>query len=236
MRPPNHELIDRLAAEYVLGTLRGAARARFARWLERPSEPSHRSAGAAVRRWEDRLVHLADEVQPVDPSPRVWRQIAQRTRAPATSRASHWRPWALAASLMLVAFSAWLYFGPDREDARWQIAAELREPGQAASLWRVEFDDRRATLRVTATRPPPLPASAAHELWALADGGAAPVSLGLLPQSGAIAVRLSAAQRAAFIAAGKLAVSREPAGGSPTGSPTGPVIVVTPRAPIVTST
>jgi anti-sigma-K factor RskA len=37
---------------------------------------------------------------------------------------------------------------------------------------------------------------------------------------------LSGAQRAALLAADKVAVSVEPSGGSPTGSPTGPVIIV----------
>jgi anti-sigma-K factor RskA len=46
-------------------------------------------------------------------------------------------------------------------------------------------------------------------------------------------VSLSDAQLAALEAAGQLAVSREPEGGSPTGQPTGPVLVVSARLPIV---
>jgi anti-sigma-K factor RskA len=37
---------------------------------------------------------------------------------------------------------------------------------------------------------------------------------------------LSATQSAALLTAGKLAVSIEPPGGSPTGAPTGPVVMV----------
>jgi anti-sigma-K factor RskA len=40
------ELADRLAAEYVLGTLRGAARRRFEQLL-----PAHRELADAVARW-----------------------------------------------------------------------------------------------------------------------------------------------------------------------------------------
>jgi anti-sigma-K factor RskA len=71
-----------------------------------------------------------------------------------------------------------------------------------------------------------------HELWALPANGAAPVSLGLLPQTGSRKVALDPVQAAALLAAGQLAVSREPAGGSPTGAPTGPVLIVSKRLPL----
>jgi anti-sigma-K factor RskA len=69
------------------------------------------------------------------------------------------------------------------------------------------------------------PAGKSYELWGLPDGGA-PVSLGLLPASGEVRRDLVAAQRVALAASTKVAVSLEPAGGSPTGAPTGPVLYV----------
>jgi anti-sigma-K factor RskA len=54
------------------------------------------------------------------------------------------------------------------------------------------------------------------------------VSLGLLPTSGDQRRVLTAAQRSALAGAKNLAVSLEPAGGSPTGLPTGPVLHVAP--------
>lgn len=226
MRRPSHELIDRLAAEFVLGTLRGPARARFARWLD-DRDPAHRAAvRAAVYRWEDRLVHLADDVAPMDPAPRVWREIARRTR-PAAPR---WQGWAIAASLLVAVLATWTWQQREREP-QWQAAAELREPAAMATRWHIDTDSTGARLRVRAEQPFPLKPGEAHELWALADGGAAPVSLGLLPDSGVVEVSLSPTQRAALGAARQLAVSRERAGGSPTGVPTGPVLLVVPRLP-----
>jgi anti-sigma-K factor RskA len=64
-----------------------------------------------------------------------------------------------------------------------------------------------------------------YELWALPEGGA-PVSLGLMPESGEAERELSAAQRTALSSASKVAVSLEPEGGSATGAPTGPVLYV----------
>jgi anti-sigma-K factor RskA len=67
-----------------------------------------------------------------------------------------------------------------------------------------------------------------YELWMLPNGGAAPVSLGLLPMMGEIALPLDAARTAILANTGTLAVSVEPAGGSPTGAPTGPVVYTAP--------
>jgi len=57
-----------------------------------------------------------------------------------------------------------------------------------------------------------------------------PVSLGVLPLAGESHLALTPAQRAAFAGATKLAVTLEPAGGSPSGLPTGPVLHVAPLA------
>jgi anti-sigma-K factor RskA len=226
MQRPSNELADRLAAEYVLGTLRGSARARFERWLAGGEVAQQALLRAAVRRWEDRLVHLADGVAPVDPSPRVWREIERRTQPRRT--AGVWRAWALAASVAIVALGTWLWSG--RESATdWQTAAQIAEASRPAELWRIEVDASGARLRAQAVAPYDATADVAHELWALSPSGGAPVSLGLLPQRGEVIRDLTATQRAAFAAATQLAVSREPAGGSPTGAPTGPVLVVTER-------
>jgi len=69
----NRELLDRLAAEYALGTLRGRARRRFQRWLVSP-----RLAGL-VRTWEDRLAFLETrEVRIAPPPAQVWSDIESR--------------------------------------------------------------------------------------------------------------------------------------------------------------
>jgi anti-sigma-K factor RskA len=53
----------------------------------------------------------------------------------------------------------------------------------------------------------------------------APVSLGVLPSTRGIARRaLSAIQQRALSSSMQLAVSLEPAGGSPTAQPTGPIV------------
>jgi anti-sigma-K factor RskA len=75
MRYADPQLVDRLAAAYVLGTLAPGARARFER-LRR----DRGDVDLAVADWEARLGQLAHSVAPVRPSPRVWRAIEARTR------------------------------------------------------------------------------------------------------------------------------------------------------------
>src|SRR6185295_5496462 len=76
---------ERLAAEYVLGTLRGPARRRFDALL-----PAHPALRAAVAHWQDALVPLAASVKPVQPSALVWQRIESRLFA--EKRAAQERP------------------------------------------------------------------------------------------------------------------------------------------------
>jgi anti-sigma-K factor RskA len=67
------DLADRLAAEYVLGTLHGPARRRFEALL-----PAHPTLRRATSEWERRLAQLALSTPEVAPSPRVWEGIERR--------------------------------------------------------------------------------------------------------------------------------------------------------------
>ena len=69
-RPPRAE---RLAAEYVMGTLQGAARRRFEALL-----PAHPALQRAVRSWQERLMPLTGVLPEQQPPAAVWRAIEQR--------------------------------------------------------------------------------------------------------------------------------------------------------------
>ena len=81
MKHDQPQLIDALASEYVLGTLRGAARRRFERWQ---SEEWH--IASRVRTWEARLIPLALGLPPIAPSQELWQRIEARIRAADASR------------------------------------------------------------------------------------------------------------------------------------------------------
>jgi anti-sigma-K factor RskA len=222
------ELLDRLAAEYVLGLLRYRARARFERLCaELPA------ALSAQQRWEERLLPLSLALAPVTPDAARWPQIERAVaamnggsaapRAGARSAARRWWPVALAASLIGVA----LLVGrlTYRSEPTWQPIAVLA-PANAAPLWRLERSADGAQINIRALAPIALSAAQSYELWILPSGGGNPVSLGLMPRQGTLERRLTPAQRALLAAARQVAVSLEPAGGSPTGQPTGPVVII----------
>jgi anti-sigma-K factor RskA len=96
----------------------------------------------------------------------------------------------------------------------------------AHAQWRVERSADAHRLRIVTLATLASTPQQAYELWALPRDGKPPVSLGLLPRQGDIARPLNDLQSAALLSAGKLAVSIEPPGGSPTGAPTGPVVMV----------
>jgi len=223
--PDNPELIDRLAAEYVLGTLRGAARRRLERWRATSPLVDQRCVF-----WEARLTPLLRELTPVRPPPRVWRGIRQRV-VPASGlpRRGAVRYLALAASVLLVIVLAALWYRRELVPERATEVATISAP--AGALWQVEIVSRAGELprlRVRAAALAAQPAGHDYELWALPKGGK-PVSLGVLPYGERTLRRaLTPVEGEALARSTQLAVSLEPAGGSPTGQPTGAILYLVP--------
>lgn len=223
-------LADRLAAEYVLGTLRGGARRRMESLL-----PAHPTLRAAVRRWEDMLLPLAASVKPVEPSAAVWQRIEARLFPPSldTSEAAlpWWRrltPWRAAtgvASAAALALAVALSLPTPPQAPVLIVLAPTDAAAATAALAKARFvasvspDGRGLVLRPLDALP--LDAGRTLELWAV-PGQGAPRSLGLV--SAAQSTQVIRTQLLKDTAA--FAVSIEPTGGSPTGAPTGPIISV----------
>lgn len=218
------ELLDRLAAEYTLGTLRGSARRRFERLCVESG-----AARGAVYRWEDHWSVLSRTLRPVQPSPQVWAAVSRRLygdAAAALPRASRRRTWrlALAAGVVAVAIIAGLILrqlAPPPLQTLAVLGTDTAHP-----VWRLERRLPLTALTIEVIGAVPPAAGKSYELWALPRHGA-PVSLGLLPGGGRAERALTEPQRLALLSADKVAVSVEPLGGSPTGSPTGPIVIVT---------
>lgn len=221
-------LADRLASEYVLGTLRGRARRRFEALL-----PAHPALRAAVARWEARLIPLAGAVTPVAPSAGVWARVQQRVFTDTVplrwwQRLGVWRGASAFATVAALAFAlSWAQRKPEATAIASvpPIIVVIAPNPEAASVLQAGFaagisaDGRSIVIRPLHDISPG--AGRALELWALPAQGV-PRSLGLVsghqPTTVQRAVLLQ--ETAAF------AVSLEPAGGSPSGAPTGPVVSV----------
>lgn len=212
-------LLDRLAADYVLGTMSGAARTRFDRLCQ-----SNRRAAVARQRWEDDFLELSRRLDPVQPSAHIWLSIRRRIKALSARGPVSSRRWSLAIAATVAGIGILLGVLVLQQTPTLRPLASLGTDA-AHPTWQVERPRDLSELRISAVGPVQLAANRSYELWALPKGGA-PVSLGLLPRSGRMTYTLTGAQRAALLAADKVAVSLEPEGGSPTGAPTGPVLIV----------
>jgi len=224
MKYNDPELRQRLASEYVLGTLHGRARARFERLLLSDAQLRDEVAG-----WQTRLMPLADALPPVTPPPRVWRGIQSRIGVQAVSRWSlaFWRNLGLVSTVATAALALYIAVTPLRSPEISYVA--LITDTHAKPAWVVSASNAQLTIKSLAPRT--LAANQSLQLWLLPTGGK-PVSLGLVPLTGSKTATLSAQVGDQFAHAPAVAISLEPAGGSPTGQPTGPVLY---QGPLVTS-
>ena len=224
MKYNDPELRQKLASEYVLGTLHGRARARFERLLL--SDASLRDEVAA---WQTRLMPLADALPSVTPPSRVWRNIKTRLGMQAVSRWSltFWRNLGLVSTAAALMLAVYIAIVPLRTPALTYVA--LINDTQAKPAWVVSASGSQLTIKSLAPRT--LAANQSLQLWLLPTGGK-PVSLGLVPVTGSKTAALPTQVSGQFAHALAVAISLEPAGGSPTGQPTGPVLY---QGPLVTS-
>jgi anti-sigma-K factor RskA len=212
-----------LAAEYVLGTLRGPARRRFERLMAQRPE-----CREEVERWAQQLAGFAVDVPAVEPPPHVWSSIRDRigdSRPQSSSSALRWwKALAVAGSLAAIVLAVALFVVQQPAVIAPQVA--LLKDEQSRTGWLVRFAPGqmgRPEIRVLVEGAAPIP-DRVFELWVLPGAGAAPVSLGLLPVQGDAVLAVSEQVRPILEQGAALAVSVEPPGGSPTGQPTGPVL------------
>lgn len=198
---------EALAAEYVLGVLALADRAKAEARLKR--DPAF---AAMVTDWENRLGGLNDGFAPV-PAPNLLPQIEARLfPGPAPRRRFGFMSWVSGATVAAVlALAAIATLAPPRSEPVARLATADNRLAYAVT----HFGD---SLQITRVAGVPAVPGQVHQLWIIAPN-ASPVSLGLLEDSPLVVTYPAPPEGFTF------AVSVEPAGGSPTGQPTGPVIL-----------
>lgn len=223
-----------LAAEFALGLLEGdelqIARDRMA---------VDAVFAAEVRMWQERLAELALALTPVMAPARARHAVRERlghSVAPLSvdpaDRVPVWRGsagWltglAVAAALAVAVFSPALRGPQDRDGQQTETAGYRARLVSDDNALLVDAQISGREMQVT------LQAGAAAqgrdlEIWWIDPDLAAPVSLGLLPAAGGMRMSLPGElEPGADI---RIALSDEPAGGSPTGQATGPIVAIAP--------
>ncbi len=229
------ELLDRLAAEYALGTLAGGARRRFEAVMR-----NELAVARAAARWATRLEPMGAELPPLDAGGALWSRIERSSFG--TVSATHSRPgWvqriqrlfapvpAAALSLGLVLGLgvplAWRVLQQDVHDTQLPdsyvgvLAEAAGRPGLIVSSLR-----RGRTVDLKVVHAVALPPGKVLVLWTLDAKGTAR-AVGPLPglDSGFVSMTLDEPAEAAFARAVELAVSMETAGITPQ-TPTPPFV------------
>ncbi|MFO1035068.1 MAG: anti-sigma factor [Hyphomicrobiales bacterium] len=215
-----------LAAEYVLGLLEQPERAQFAARLA--TDPALRDE---VRHWEEHFAGFTEEIAPVVPPPALRNAIEQRLFTGTTRQRpetgmwnslAFWRGLAAASLAAVVALGAWNLRPATEQGAPLTQVAEVAGTEGKIKLVAL-YDPTRNELRLNRVAGTPAQ-NRGYELWLIA-GNEAPVSLGVLPASTTSTIVVPEHLRAKVPAA-VLAISDEPATGSPTGQATGPILAI----------
>ncbi len=231
--------LDRLAGEYVLGLAEGADASRADRLHDEDE-----GFRAAVAAWRRRLSEFDDLVEPAALPGDLWRRIeAGLDEAPVAAPASvatprplvadranaftalwrslaFWRAAGLAgafAALLLAIGLPMLLPGPEKPVF---VAVLLSDGNQPAAVVNAFANGQAELIPLQAIN---VPQGRALEVWTIADPAQGPVSIGLVERARTIRLNLATLPRPG--ANQLFEISLEPERGSPTGKPTGPVLM-----------
>ena len=227
------ERLNALAAEYVVGTLRGKARTRYQKLMMQ-----YQAVSDATAQWEQYLTSFAETLPPVTPPANVWESIqiklgheaandagiATGVNTPSDSgqvldfekeKQKRWKNLSFlstAAALVLAVLLFVMQPIPAPEVSHIAVVNNADN----TPLWVIEVSDE--TMNVKVTDAFVALADKDYELWMVPANGEAPISLGLMPEANGDTRVTPDILLSQSIAA--LAVSLEAPGGSVTGAPT----------------
>lgn len=223
---PNSDLA--LAGDYVLGHLSDAEKLEFEQRLALDA-----GLRAVVRDTRERLLELDLTAPPATLSSGLWEKISSKLNAaetadtvvplrPRAHKAGFWSGFATAgiAAALLVAIASpllWRTLGPSQPKVIVVLVDQAAKPGAIIEAY---ADD---SVRVVPLENFTVPSGRVIQVWTLPDAQTGPVSLGLLPGAGE--AKLVGPHLPAPKTDQLYEFTLEPEGGSPTGRPTGPILV-----------
>lgn len=233
---------DRLAAEYALGVLEGSDAARAEALFETDA-----AFTAAVTRWAAHLAEIDRSAPEVEPAAALWDRIgaglgpavrtapaqmeaAQRRPPPSAapsawatlwSSIGFWRPAGIAAACAALVLAVGLGVAMrSASRAPVLVAVLLTDASRPAAVVNAFADGRTELIPLDAIAVPP---GKALEIWTLWDRARGPVSVGLIDAARRVTLRLDGLPAPAPDQL--FEITLEPASGSPTGRPTGPILM-----------
>jgi len=215
-----------LAGEYVLGLLEGAAKLDAERRLAVDA-----AFAREVEAWRVRFAAFDDAAEPQPVGDGLWRKIEAGLPA-AASRAKAspgWSPFwnnlvalratALGASLAALILAVGLVFAIRAATQQPTMVAVLLDGNRAGAVVHAFADGRVVLVPITTIN---VPAGRALQVWTLPSRERGPVSVGLMSE--ARTLQLSLKDLPPPGPDQLFEITLEPATGSPTGRPTGPVL------------
>jgi anti-sigma-K factor RskA len=187
MRYQNPKLSEQLAAEYVLGTLRGRARQRFERLLRQ-----YPHLRREVENWELSLNKLSAQAPPVEPPAQVWQNLEQKlfARQPESlrwyQRLFLWRSLSVGSSLLAIVLAILLWFEPLSQQQDHYIVLLDDQTQQVA--WSMTTSNDMQQFMVRNLRPMTIPKDQGCLLWVKSIGSNEMYALGRLPDDGSSVV------------------------------------------------
>ena len=234
------ERLDRLAREYVLGTLTGRARRRFERVLQQTPVSM-----LAVSAWQERFSILAAGVPAMQPRKTVWQGLEQRLFKPAASNQPSQRAplqwlWdllsgralagALAGVLLCVVVlrmqPGLIGLEPQSDTLPASYVGLLLDgAGKPTLLASSKRHGKQLTVKLL--QPVAVPPGKVAQLWAFPqDGPPFPVAvLPPLPSKGSVTLDLPDTSEKLFSKVGRLGISIEAAPAAPGAVPSGELVL-----------
>ncbi len=236
----NQRLQHKLAAEFVLGTLRGGARRRFNTWLQ--TDPHLQQI---VREWQAHLMPMMEFSTTKVPQAQVWNNIEKQLKLGAErsqkavfqflNELKFWRGLSMVASAALILVAVFVLKPQDNGlPAEMYVATLSDEKAQPIAI--ISSDSKRRQVLLRFVNRPQVASNQSLELWSISKEGKVR-SLGLVDQasnavdganttdkSGEI-LRINLPEGVANDTPQLLAISLEPKGGSGNPEkPSGPIL------------
>ncbi|MFC0350969.1 anti-sigma factor [Undibacterium danionis] len=236
----NQHLQHKLAAEFVLGTLRGGARRRFNTWLQ--TDPHLQQI---VREWQAHLMPMMEFSTAKVPQAQVWNNIEKQLKlgAERSQKAvfqflhelKFWRGLSMIASAALILVALFVLKPQDNGlPAEMYVATLSDEKAQPIAI--ISSDSKRRQVLLRFVNRPQVASNQSLELWSISKEGKVR-SLGLVDQASNVGnganttdksgeiLRINLPEGVANDTPQLLAISLEPKGGSGNPEkPSGPIL------------